>query len=283
MPTTTTSASSDVPSVEVDSDRWHRPAGGDRDPLHADAGPEGRRRGLDGARRRPHPSVRPGPGPGGSGRASTTVTVAPQSVAGGRHLRADEPGPDHHDPGRFPADGQDRARRAGQSSRVRRACTPASASVPGSRRAGPRWPRPGRRRSARRRRQGDGAGGGVERAARRPSRSSSPKVVELVRGVVVDPLDGPLPGQELLGQRRAVVGGVVLVPDDDHRPGDALVSDSSAARRPAREAPTTTTVDSGSWSRSAHPGIVRCLGEPPVRLIDRTWSSTARGSGSRNT
>ncbi len=49
--------------------------------------------------------------------------------------------------------------------------------------------------------------------------------VEHVRGVVVDAGHVPGAGQHLLGQRGAVVGGVDLVADDDHRPGVALVAD----------------------------------------------------------
>ena len=49
--------------------------------------------------------------------------------------------------------------------------------------------------------------------------------VERVGRVVVDPLDVPETGEELLRERRTVVGGVALVADDDHRAGMADVSE----------------------------------------------------------
>ena len=58
--------------------------------------------------------------------------------------------------------------------------------------------------------------------------------VEVVGSVVVDAVDVPLAGQELLGERRAVVGGVGLVPDDDDRAGVALVADLLGGPQPGQ-------------------------------------------------
>ncbi len=66
---------------------------------------------------------------------------------------------------------------------------------------------------------------GVEGQRTAPEAELEPEGVELVRRVVMDALDVPGAGQHLLGQRGAVVGGVELVADDDHRAGMALVAD----------------------------------------------------------
>ena len=52
-----------------------------------------------------------------------------------------------------------------------------------------------------------------------------PERVERVGRVVVDPLHVPESREELFGERWAVVGGMALVADDDHRPGMSLVAD----------------------------------------------------------
>ena len=149
----------------------------------------------------------------------------PQAVAGGRHLGADEPGSDDHDWGAFtgrPDDGPE-----GQAVVQR-----AQGVYPGHG-LGARQP-PGRRPGGHDQAvvgqlaavvTADGVGGGVERYGAAPQPEVQSQRVELVRGVVVDPLDVPRTGQELLGQRWAIVGGMVLVPDDDHRPPVALVSE----------------------------------------------------------
>ena len=69
--------------------------------------------------------------------------------------------------------------------------------------------------------------------------------VEHVGGVVVDPLHVPFAGEDLLGQRRSVVGGTDSSPMMTTGPVWPSCRISSAARSPASEAPTTTTVPSG--------------------------------------
>ena len=103
-----------------------------------------------------------------------------ETVAGGRHLGADEPGPDHHHPGARPgrlevgADGQavvEGAQRAhpGHARRCRAGRGPA-----------PRWPRSARRSAARARRRRPRCGRRCRAtAARRPRRNSSPSVSSL--------------------------------------------------------------------------------------------------------
>jgi hypothetical protein len=49
--------------------------------------------------------------------------------------------------------------------------------------------------------------------------------VERVRCVMVDPLEVPEAGEELLGERWTVIRGVSLVTDDDHRTRVAFVAD----------------------------------------------------------
>ena len=66
---------------------------------------------------------------------------------------------------------------------------------------------------------------GVEAGGPHPQPEVEAQGVEHVGGVVVDAEDVPLAGQELLGQRRPVVGGVDLVAHDDHLAGVPLVAD----------------------------------------------------------
>ena len=134
--------------------------------------------------------------------------VAARDAAGGRHLGADEPGADDHDP---PAPPSSAARTARESSSVRSVWTPASVSVPG-------------------RRAGRGAGGDdqpveghlaaagqVEQPAAVDVEAGGPRAeppVEVEAGepaaswltASADALDLPRARQHLLGQRRPVVG-----------------------------------------------------------------------------
>ena len=181
----------------------------------------------------------PRPRTSGTGSASTTVTSQPDAARGGRHLGADEPGPDHDDPLAMPV--VSAARSASESSSVRSTKTPSSSGwlgQPAGRRAG------GDDHAvvghgARRRPRSRPAPGRRAPVAVRPSRASQverAEVAVLVRLAKVDALGLPLAGQHLLRQRRPVVGQVGLGADQGER---GRRSPRSAASRPPADRPAT--------------------------------------------
>ncbi len=80
--------------------------------------------------------------------------------------------------------------------------------------------------------EADHPGLGVERGRPVAEAELEAESVEHIGGVVVDPLDVPETCEELLGERRSVVGRVPLVADDDHRPGVTLVADLLSRAEP---------------------------------------------------
>jgi hypothetical protein len=82
--------------------------------------------------------------------------------------------------------------------------------------------------------QGDGAGTGVEGGGPPAQAELHAQGIEGVGGVVVDLGHVPLAGQELLGQRRAVVGGVDLLAHHDDRSGVALVTELLGGPEPGQ-------------------------------------------------
>ena len=80
--------------------------------------------------------------------------------------------------------------------------------------------------------EADHPGLGVERGRAVAEAELEAEGVERIGGVVVDPLDVPETCEELLGERRPVVGRVPLVADDDHRSGVTLVADLLSRAEP---------------------------------------------------
>ncbi|CAM5341710.1 hypothetical protein SVIOM342S_02378 [Streptomyces violaceorubidus] len=89
----------------------------------------------------------------------------------------------------------------------------------------------------------DGLGGAVDRDDRLRPRCSSMSCRAYQAGSCTqDAVPFLLAEQEALGQRRALVGVVAFVADEDHPAGEALRRSVSAAFAPARPPPTMTNV-----------------------------------------
>ncbi len=236
----------------------------------------------------------------GGGQRLHHGDLGAQAPAGGGHLGADEAGSDDHQPGPVPGGGQVAADGQAVVERAQRAD-------------------PGEAFGA-----GQGAGGGagghdqavvgelgpvvarhrpgleVEGGGRPAQPEFETQGVEDVGRMMVDAGHVPGAGQQLLGQRGTVVGGVDLVPQDDHRARMPFVPDllGSPEARPTRLRPRrrwhqgrgrrSWPVIVGSRRRAgsrapprrtgpAGDAVAGKGGGPERRVSRRTWSSTARG------
>ena len=213
----------------------------------------------------PHtmPSTGPSPRTSGAGSASSTVTLEAAHPTGRRHLGADEPGTDDHDPrpGVEPGPEVERVVDGAQHEDPveRRACpaacagvAPVASSAPSNASVSP----PSRVRTR---------GAGVERG--RPHAEAQVDL-ELVVGRAAqrELLGLPLTGEQLLRERRTVVGQVRLGADE-HDP--AVVARPGAASRwpaapPARPPPPPRFATPAPSPRvrppSSRPGIPNLAG-----------------------
>ena len=252
MPTTTTSASTVVPSAR--RTRSTRPSPS----MPSTPTPSAQVDAVvavDVAAHRAHLRRR-APRASGTGSASTRVTVEAAPAAGRRHLGADEPGADDHDP----AGRRRRGRPGARSAVVERAqhvdagaAAGRPASVRGAAPVAMTRPSNGSSLAVGQARPRAGEVERRRRACRAASRGRGRRRVPPGSAVCSG---SQSPGEHLLGQRRPVVGQVRLVADEGEAAVEALLA--AAPRRPGGRPATRRrrrSVAAHGWRRSVSDGF----------------------------